>query len=113
MTLRVEEFRASDIRSKTWRSLALRCLQGGVSLFCGSIASLQAAIMLLLDGQEESLALDAILVTGISGAQKLGLHRMGDAKLEVSASPASSSGEDTSTCREPVHIRTEIGVRIW
>ena len=113
VTLRVEEFRASDIRSKTWRSLALRCLQGGVSLFCGSIASLQATIMLLLDGQEESLALDAILVTGISGAQKLGLHRMGDARLKASASPASSSGNDSSTLTEPAHIRTEVGVRIW
>lgn len=69
--------------------------------------------MLLLDGQEESLALDAILVTGISGAQKLGLHRMGDARLKASASPASSSGIDSSTLTEPAHIRTEVGVRIW
>ena len=69
--------------------------------------------MLLLDSQEESLALDAILVTGISGAQKLGLHRMGDAKLKASASPASSSENGSSTLTEPAHIRTEVGVRIW
>ena len=69
--------------------------------------------MLLLDGQEESLALDAILVTGISGAQKLGLHRMGDAKLKVSPSPASSSENGSSTSTEPANIRTEIGIRIW
>lgn len=74
LTLRVEELRAPDVHSKTWRSLALRCLQGRVSLFCGSTASLQSVIMLLLDGQDGSLALDAVLVTAISGAQKLGLH---------------------------------------
>ena len=112
LTLRVEELRASDVYSKTWRSLALRCLQGGVSLFCGSIASLQAAVMLLLDGQEGSLTLDAILVTAISGAQKLGLHRLGDARLEASASPTSSE-DGSSTSTEPAHIRTEIGIRVW
>ena len=113
LTLRVEELRASDVHSKTWRSLALRCLQGGVSLFCGSIASLQAAIMLLLDGQEGSLALDAVLVTAISGAQKLGLHRLGDARLQAYASPTSSTENGSSTSTEPPHIRTEIGIRIW
>ncbi|MCJ1475045.1 hypothetical protein MMC13_003705 [Lambiella insularis] len=113
LTFRVEELRASDVHSKTWRSLALRCVQGGVSLFCGSIAVLQAAIMLLLDGQEGSLALDAILVTAISGAQKLGLHRLGDARLEASASPTSASEDSSSTSTEPPHIRTEIGIRIW
>ena len=113
LTLRVEELRELDVHSKTWRSLALRCLQGGTSLFCGSIGSLQAATMLLLDGQEGSLALDAILVTAISGAQKLGLHRLGDARLEVSASPTSSSEDDSLTSMEPPHIRTEIGIRIW
>lgn len=69
--------------------------------------------MLLLDSQEESLALDAILVTAISGAQKLGLHRLGDARLETSASPTSSSENGSSTLTEPLHIRTEIGIRIW
>lgn len=91
----------------------MRCIQGGVSLFCGSIASLQASIMLLLDGQEGSLALDAILVTAISGAQKLGLHRLGDARLEASTSPTSSSEDGSSTSTEPPRIRTEIGIRIW
>jgi len=91
----------------------LRCLQGGVSLFYGSIASLQAAIMLLLDGQEESLALDAILVTAISGAHKLGLHRLGDARLEAWPSPTASSENGSLTSTEPPHIRTEIGIRIW
>lgn len=130
LTLRVEELRAMDTHSKTWSSLALRCLQGEASLFCGSIASLQAAVMLLLYGQEESLALDAILVTAISGAQKLGLHRLGDAKLEPftsltmssensslkSTEPLSltTSSEDGSlTSTEPPYIRTEISVRIW
>ncbi|MCJ1387246.1 hypothetical protein MMC18_000086 [Xylographa bjoerkii] len=113
LTLRVEEYRATNVHFKTWRSLALRCLQGGVSLFCGSIASLQAAIMLLLDGQEGSLALDAILVTAISGAQKLGAHRLGDARLEAFASPTSFSEDGSSTSTEPLHIRTEIGIRIW
>ena len=81
-------------------------------MFCGSIASLQAAIMLLLDGQEESLALDAILVAAISGAQKLGLHRLGDAKLEAPASPISFQ----TSSHVPVErscSRTEVGVRIW
>ena len=113
LTLRVEELRAPDVYSKTWRSLALRCLQGEVSLFCGSIAGLQTAIMLLLDGQEGSLMLDVILVTAISGAQKLGLHRVGDTKLEVSASPIPASQDGPSTWTEAPHIRTEIGIRIW
>lgn len=113
MTLRVEELRASDVYSKAWRSLALRCLHGGASLFCGSITSLQAAIMLLLDGQEESLALDAILVTAISGARKLGLHRLGDARLDASTSPATSLDDNSPASAEPPHIRTEISIRIW
>ena len=113
LSLEVEELRASGVAAKVWRSLALRCLQGGISLFCGSITSLQAAIMLLLDGQEESLVLDTILVTAISGAQKLGLHRLGDAKLEVSALPASFAADESSALREPFYIRTEVGVRIW
>ncbi|KAI2791843.1 hypothetical protein POX_c04722 [Penicillium oxalicum] len=111
--MRVEELRASDIRSKTWRSLSLRCLQDGVSLFCGSITGLQAAVMLLLDGQESSLALDAILVTAISGARKLGLHRLGDFKLNPSASSPTPLGNGTPEPVEPLYIRTEVGVRIW
>ena len=113
LSLRVEELRTLGTHSKTWRSLALRCLQGGVSLFCGSIASLQAAIMVLLYGQEGSLALDAILVTAISGAQKLGLHRLGDAKLEPFTSLTTSSEDGSLTLTEPPHIRTEISIRIW
>ena len=69
--------------------------------------------MLLLDGQEGSLMLDVILVTAISGAQKLGLHRVGDTKLEVSASPIPASQDGPSTWTEAPHIRTEIGIRIW
>lgn len=69
--------------------------------------------MFLLDGQEGSLALDAILVTAISGAQKLGLHRLGDSTLEASEPPASPSEDGSSVSAEALHIRTEIGVRIW
>lgn len=69
--------------------------------------------MLLLDGQEGSLARDAILVTAISGAQKLGLHRLGDARLEAPASPTSFFEDGSSASTEPPHIRTEICVRIW
>ncbi|OKL55826.1 hypothetical protein UA08_08809 [Talaromyces atroroseus] len=112
-TQRVEELRASAMHSRTWRSLSLRCLQGGVSLFCGSIAGLQAAIMLLLDGQEGSLVLDTVLVTAISGARKLGLHRLGDIKLDTSASHSAPLENGTSASVEPLHIRTEVGIRIW
>ena len=91
----------------------MRCLQGGVSLFNGSITALQAAIMLLLDGQADSLALDSILVNSISGAQKLGLHRMGNVKLEAYALTTASSDDGSSKLTESRHIRTEIGVRIW
>lgn len=91
----------------------MRCLQGEGSLFCGSIPSLQAVIMLLLDGQEGPLALDAILVTAISGAQKLGLHRLGDARLEASIMPMPCSEDGSSVSTDPPRIRTEIGVRIW
>lgn len=69
--------------------------------------------MLLLNGQEESLALDAVLVTAISGAQKLGLHRLGEAKLKPFAFPALSVNDRSSTLMDIPHIRTEIGVRIW
>lgn len=84
-----------------------------MSLFCGSIASLQAGIMLLLDGQEESSNLDTILVTAISGAQRLGLHRLGDAKMEASTWLMSSSENDSSNPTELLHIRMEVGIRIW
>lgn len=66
--------------------------------------------MLLVDGQEGSLELDSVLATGISGARKLGLHRLGDAKLEIPAFPISHEESDLGT---PSHIRTEIGIRIW
>lgn len=39
--------------------------------------------MLLLDGQQESLALNAILVTVLTGAQKLGRHQLGNAPLHI------------------------------
>ena len=77
------------------------------------MASLQAAIMLLLDGQEESFVLDAILVTAIAGAQRLGLHQLGDVSLEASAPPTPSSEDDVSTWIESSLIRTETGVRVW
>ncbi|KGO41440.1 hypothetical protein PEX1_011520 [Penicillium expansum] len=108
LSFHVEQLRASDEPTSTWRSLGVRCLQGGVSLFCGSIPSLQAAIMLLLDTKVTSLELDAVLVTAISGARKLGLHRLGNAALD--ASP--SLDHDSSTA-EPPHIRTEVAIRIW
>ena len=113
LTLRVEELRVSSTHAEKWRSLASRCIQGRVSLFCGSIASLQAAIMLLLDGQGGSLVLDAILVTAISGAQKLGLHRLGVSRLEVSVLPPSSAERGSSLSTEAPYIRMEIGIRIW
>lgn len=69
--------------------------------------------MLLLDGQEEPSALDAVLVTAISGAQKLGLHQLGEARLEVSASLRSSADNRSSTCQHLPLVRTEIGIRIW
>ncbi len=113
LTLGVEELRMSDMCSRAWRSLGLRCLQDGVSVFCGSIAGLQAAVMLLLDGQEGSLALDAVLVTAISGARKLGLHRLGDSKLQVSTLHSTPLGDGTTPPAETLHIRTEISIRIW
>ncbi|CAI7636282.1 unnamed protein product [Penicillium palitans] len=89
LTFRVEQLRASDEPAATWRSLS-------------------AAIMLLLDTKETSLGLDAVLVTAISGARKLGLHRLGNAILD--ASPSLDYGSATA---EPPHIRTEIAIRIW
>lgn len=50
----------------------MRCIQGGLPLFCGSVVSFEAAVMLLLYGLEGSLGLDDILVTAVAGAQKLG-----------------------------------------
>ena len=113
LNLRVEELRASDVHSKRWKSLAIRFLQGEASLYCGSIASLQAAVMILLDSQEESLELDAILVTAISGAQKLGLHRLGSARLVI-PTPRPPFDDDFSSSLEPLpYIRIEVGVRVW
>ncbi|KAJ5753658.1 uncharacterized protein N7511_007811 [Penicillium nucicola] len=108
LTFRVEQLRASDEPAATWRSLGVRCLQGNISLFCGSISSLQAAIMLLLDTKETSLELDAVLVTAISGARKLGLHRLGKADLNVS--PSLNYGSEAA---DPPEIRTEVAIRIW
>ncbi|KAJ5613828.1 hypothetical protein N7528_007482 [Penicillium herquei] len=108
LTFHVEQLRASDEPAK-WRSLGVRCLRGGLSLFCGSIPGLQAAIMLLLlDTKESSLELDSILVTAISGARKLGLHRLGNPMFDVS-SPLLCA----CTTVDPPHIRTEIAIRIW
>ncbi|KAL8992393.1 MAG: hypothetical protein Q9169_007136 [Polycauliona sp. 2 TL-2023] len=112
LTRRVEELRSGDCLFRTLRSLAIRCLQGDITFFCGSIASLQAAIMLLLDRHEEDHVLDAILVTAISGAQKLGLHRLGDAKLTYVEVTSPSTPESTLPL-EPTIVRTKIGVRIW
>ncbi|KAJ6021672.1 hypothetical protein N7540_007176 [Penicillium herquei] len=86
LTLRVEQLRASDGPAATWWSLA---------------------IMILLDSKETSLELDTVLSTAIKGAQRLGLHRLGDAPLN-----ASSSLHGFATT-EPSQIRTEIGIRIW
>lgn len=69
--------------------------------------------MLLLDGQEDIGNLDTILVIAISAAQKLGLHRLGDVKLEASASPNSSFEKGSLSSATLPHIRTEVGVRIW
>ena len=111
-TRRVEELRTTDSLFRTLRSLAIRCLQSKVSFFCGTTASLQAAVMFLLDRHEETHVLDAILVTSISGAQKLGLHRLGDAKLACVESDFSSvTNPPPST--NPALVRTEVGVRIW
>ena len=71
-----------------------------MSLFGGSFASLQAAIMLLLDGKDRSLELDSLLAGAISGAQKLGLHNLGDLHLKRSG----HTGD---------HVRSEVGIRIW
>ncbi|KAJ5101169.1 hypothetical protein N7456_007221 [Penicillium angulare] len=108
-SLRVEQLRACDEFASTWRSLGLSCIRGNISLFCGSIASLQAAIMILLDAKEPSLELDAVLVTAISGARKLGLHQLGNATWN---NDMPLSNDDFATV-EPPQIRTEIGIRIW
>ncbi|KAL6717692.1 hypothetical protein ACLMJK_005607 [Lecanora helva] len=114
VNLRVEELRVSSTAySNTWRSLALRCIRGDITLFCGSIAALQAAVMLLLDGQGLPTVQEAILVTAIFGAQKLGLHRLGKADLQADASPSYVSGDKQSIKGELPHVRTEIGLRIW
>ena len=112
LTLRVKELRASDAQSEMWRSLALRRLQGKCSLFCGSITGFQCAIMSLHDGQEESSALGAILVTAIAGVQILGLHRSGDAELVAFASSSSPQG-GSSTLMGLYYERTETRARIW
>jgi hypothetical protein len=111
----VEALRVSG-SPQAWRELAYRCLQGRVSMFCGSIAGLQAAVMFLLDGYEDFLELDALLVTAISGARKLGLHRLGEANLKLEASISDTLPSDgLHFTMPPVErvIRTEIGVRIW
>ncbi|PYH94520.1 hypothetical protein BO71DRAFT_398799 [Aspergillus ellipticus CBS 707.79] len=110
LALRVGDLRASDVHFNAWRSLALRCLPGAVSLFCRSIASLQAAVMLLLDGHEDPETLDAILVTAIAGAQKLGLHRLGEAKPTAASGSAMDAG---LALAEMPQVRTEVGIRIW
>ncbi|KAJ5736621.1 uncharacterized protein N7483_001746 [Penicillium malachiteum] len=48
-----------------------------------------------------------VLATVITGARRLGLHRLGDAPLNASTSPYGFAAT------EPSHIRTDIGIRIW
>ncbi|CAG8085674.1 unnamed protein product [Penicillium salamii] len=108
LTSRVLQLRESDERAAIWRSLAVRCLQGGISLFCGSVSSLQAAIMLLLEAKETTLELDAVLATAIVGARRLKMHRLGNPGLTRSAFSAHVPGT-----AELHHIRTEIAIRIW
>ena len=67
--------------------------------------------MLLLDGREETLELDSLMVVAISGAQKLGLHRLGHAKLDTIAPSSTDPGKSSLTISQ--NIRTETGVRIW
>lgn len=112
MSISVEALRVSG-SPHAWRELAYRCLQGRVSMFCGSIAALQAAVMFLLDGYEDSLELDALLVTAISGSRRLGLHRLGEANLKLEASIPNTLPSDGSQFTMSPVIRTEIGVRIW
>ena len=83
-------------------------------MFCDSFASLQSAIMMLLDGQEDSSMSDAILVQAISGAQRLGLHRLGEAKVvpQVNHEAARDGGSSDASFNSS-HIRLEVGVRIW
>lgn len=107
MAERVEQLRLAGFHSPLWRSLALRCLRGPVGFFCGSIAGLQASIMLLLDGQEDALELDSILVNAISGARMMGLHQLGDANLNDLAAVS-----DVKHTMSP-QVRMEVGVRIW
>ncbi|PWN34865.1 uncharacterized protein FA14DRAFT_160285 [Meira miltonrushii] len=107
--LQVEKIRSSGEHRKDeeWGKLAQRCLKSGLVPFTGSIASLQACIMILLDGQEDRATLDNILACAISGARSLGLHKLGRAEL------GPLIGQGGSSMTMPNHIRTELGVRIW
>jgi hypothetical protein len=69
--------------------------------------------MLLMIGQDDPLELDTILVTAISAAQKLGLHRLGGAKLETAPLSAYANKDLRETSMESPQIRTEVGIRIW
>lgn len=109
LSIKVEELRYSGIR-KTWKSLALQCLQGRMTLFCGSIASLQAVVILLLEGRERSLELDSLLAAAISGARRMGLHNLGDMKINISEAPSSA---EYSSIEMSSNVRVEIGIRIW
>lgn len=86
----------------------MRCLQGGIPLFCGSVFSLQAAILLLLEAKETSLELYAVLATAIVGARRLKMDRLGNPGLTPSAFSA-----HVPEAAELHHIRTEIAIRIW
>lgn len=67
--------------------------------------------MLLLEGHGKSAELDGLLASAISGARRLGLHRMGNAELTASA-PFTFYDRVVAAVTPP-HIRTEIGIRIW
>lgn len=56
--------------------------------------------MLLIDGKDRSLELDSLLAGAISGAQKLGLHNLGELDLKRSG----HIGD---------RVRSEVGIRIW
>lgn len=91
--------RGDDI-SLQWLNLAKRTLAADRTFSLGSLAAIQTALLMILDGRDSLTYLRMLLCISIQTALDMGLHRLGDAM------PSPKNPE-----QDIVHLET--GVRIW
>ncbi|KAJ1028632.1 hypothetical protein NDA16_001798 [Ustilago loliicola] len=91
--------RGDDI-SLQWLNLAKRTLAADRTFSLGSLAAIQTALFMILDGRDSPTYLRMLLRISIQTALDMGLHRLGNAM------PSPKNPEEDI-------VRLETGVRIW